>query len=63
MAQRCEICGKGPGYGNHVSHSDLKTKRRFMPNLQNIRIVVDGVTRRTKVCTSCIRANKVKRPA
>jgi large subunit ribosomal protein L28 len=63
MSQRCEICGKGPGYGNYVSHSDLKTKRRFMPNLQVIRIVREGVTRRAKVCTSCIRANKVKRPA
>jgi large subunit ribosomal protein L28 len=63
MSQHCDICGKGPGYGNHVSHSDLKTKRRFMPNLQRIRIVIGGVTRRAKVCTSCIKANKVQRPA
>ncbi|HAZ63021.1 MAG TPA: 50S ribosomal protein L28 [Armatimonadetes bacterium] len=63
MAQRCEICGKGPGFGHRVSHSDRKTKRRFMPNLQSIRIVVKGETVRAKVCTSCIKTNKVRRPA
>lgn len=63
MAQRCDICGKGPGYGHHVSHSDRKTKRRFMPNLQSIRIVLDEGTRRAKVCTGCIKSMKVRRPA
>jgi large subunit ribosomal protein L28 len=63
MAQRCEICGKGPGYGNHVSHSDLKTKRRFMPNLQRIRCLLNGSVQRLKVCTSCIKSNKVRRTA
>lgn len=63
MSQHCDICGKGPGYGNHVSHSDRKTKRRFMPNLQSIRIVVGGKTKRAKVCTGCIKSNKVARTA
>ena len=34
MAKRCDVCGKGPQFGNNVSHANNKTKRRFLPNLQ-----------------------------
>jgi large subunit ribosomal protein L28 len=34
MARRCELTGKGVLVGNHVSHSNIKTKRRYLPNLQ-----------------------------
>ena len=51
MARRCEICGKGPQFGNRVSHSNRKTRHKFNPNIQVVRI--DGVKR--KVCTSCLR--------
>ncbi len=61
MSQACFVCGKTPQVGHNVSHSERKTKRRFMPNLQRIRIKVKGVTQRETVCTSCIRANKVTR--
>jgi large subunit ribosomal protein L28 len=61
MAQRCVICGKGPMSGHNVSHSERKTKRRFMPNLQKIRITLKGKVSRELVCTSCIRANKAVR--
>lgn len=59
MAKVCEVCGKKPMTGKNVSHANNKTLRRFNPNLQKVRAVVDGVTRRIMVCTSCIQAGKV----
>jgi len=63
MAKRCEICGKGPVSGNNVSHAHNITRRRFLPNLQKIRAVVSGKVARVKVCTSCLRSNKVQKAA
>ncbi len=62
MAQVCEICGKRPLVGNHVSHANNKNKRRFMPNLQKIRVKTSEGRKRMRVCTSCIQGNKVPRP-
>jgi len=62
MAQRCEICGKGPQFGNRVSHAHNVTHRRFNPNLQTVRAVVNGVQRRVRICTRCLRAGKVAKP-
>ena len=59
MAKVCEICGKRPQYGNNVSHANNRTRRRFEPNLQKVRAIVDGKTKRITVCTSCIQAGKV----
>ena len=55
MAQRCAICGKGPQYGHHVSHSKVHTKRRFMPNLHKARVMIDGRPQTALVCTRCLR--------
>ncbi|MGE5576922.1 MAG: 50S ribosomal protein L28, partial [Syntrophothermus sp.] len=44
-----------------VSHSNIKTKRRWLPNLQKVRIMVDGVPKRVNVCTKCLKAGKVQR--
>jgi len=55
MAQRCAICGKGPQYGHHVSHSKVHTKRRFMPNLHKARVMIDGRQQTALVCTRCLR--------
>jgi large subunit ribosomal protein L28 len=63
MAQRCEICGKGPAVGRNVSHAHNVSPRRFNPNLQSVRAVVNGGTRRVRVCTRCIRSNKVVKAA
>ena len=63
MAKRCEICDKGPKAGNNVSHAMNKTKRRWLPNLQSVRIDDRGVNRTARVCTSCLRSNRVKRRA
>ena len=43
MAQRCDVCGKGPLFGNRVSHAHNVTHRRFNPNLQRVRAVLKGV--------------------
>ena len=59
MAKVCEICGKKPMYGNNVSHAHNITKRRWNPNLQKVRALVDGVPKRITVCTSCLKAGKV----
>jgi len=61
MAQRCDICGKGPLVGNNVSHAHNRTKTRWLPNLQSLRAEVNGKPQRVKVCTKCLKANKVKK--
>lgn len=62
MSKRCDVCDKGPASGNNVSHSMVHTKRRFMPNLQTVRAQIKpGLVRRMKVCTSCLKGNKVVR--
>ncbi|MEZ5344024.1 MAG: 50S ribosomal protein L28 [Pyrinomonadaceae bacterium] len=60
MAKKCEICGKGPMFGNNVSHANNKTRRRFNPNLQRIRVQLpSGGVSRKKVCTRCIKSDKI----
>ena len=59
MAKVCYSCKKGPSFGNSRSHSMIATKRRFNPNLQKVRIQVDGTPRREYVCTRCLKAGKV----
>jgi large subunit ribosomal protein L28 len=59
MAQRCDVCGKGPVVGHQVSHAHNVTKRRWLPNLVPMRVVVNGRVRRARVCTRCLRGGKV----
>ncbi len=59
MSRQCEICGKKPQFGNNVSHANNITKRRWNPNLQNARALVNGVAKKLRVCTSCLQAGKV----
>jgi large subunit ribosomal protein L28 len=59
MSKVCSICGRKPGFGNNRSHSMAATRRRFDPNLQRMRVLVDGVAKRAYVCTRCIKAGKV----
>jgi large subunit ribosomal protein L28 len=63
MAMRCTLCGKGPSFGNVVSHANNTRRRRWNPNLQRVRAVVDGVRKRVRVCTSCIRSGRVTKAA
>jgi large subunit ribosomal protein L28 len=59
MSKVCSICGRKPGFGNNRSHSMAATRRRFDPNLQRMRVLVDGVAQRAYVCTRCIKGGKV----
>ncbi len=64
MGKQCEICGKKAQVGNLVSHSNIKTKRRFNPNLQRVRHQFpDGSVRTLTVCTRCLRSGFVTKPA
>jgi large subunit ribosomal protein L28 len=59
MAQRCDLCGKGPVVGHKISHAHNVSKRRWLPNLASVRAVVDGRVKRVRVCTRCLRGGKV----
>jgi large subunit ribosomal protein L28 len=62
VASVCDVCGKGPGFGNNVSFSHRRTPRRWNPNIQTVRAKLGGSNRqRLNVCTSCIKAGKVAR--
>jgi large subunit ribosomal protein L28 len=59
MARVCQVCGKGPTFGHNVSHANNRTIRRWYPNLQVVRTTVEGKIRRIRVCTGCIKSNRV----
>jgi large subunit ribosomal protein L28 len=59
MAKRCDICGKGPISGSSISHAHNVNKRRFLPNIHKMKIIVDGNVVTKKVCTRCLKAGKV----
>jgi large subunit ribosomal protein L28 len=61
VASVCDVCGKGPGFGNYVSFSHRRTPRRWNPNIQRVHVKVGGTPRRLNVCTSCIKAGKITR--
>ncbi|MBA2523475.1 MAG: 50S ribosomal protein L28 [Solirubrobacterales bacterium] len=70
MAAVCDICAKGPRFGNTLSKLGknaqrrlvkARVKRRFDPNIQRVRAVVGGTPMRLNVCTSCLKAGKVTR--
>lgn len=63
MASKCDVCEKSPSFGHNVSHSQVKTNRRWNPNIQSVRAVVNGAAKKLNVCTACIKANKVQRAA
>jgi len=76
MPRVCEFCGKRTEVGRSIARRGLAkkkggvgrkttgvTKRTFKPNLQTVRALVDGETRRVKICTACIRSGKIVKPA
>jgi large subunit ribosomal protein L28 len=63
MAKRCEVCGKTPVVGRTVSHAHNVSARRFEPNLQTVRAIINGGTRRVRVCTRCLRGGKITKAA
>ena len=63
MAKVCTVCGKGPQFGNHRSHSMRAVSRRFDPNVQKVRILVNGAPQKAYVCTRCLKGGKVLKAA
>jgi len=63
MSKRCDICGKGPATGHTVSHSNIKTKRRWQPNLHSARVRAagTGAVRRVRVCAACLKSGFASR--
>lgn len=75
MSKVCEICEKKTTFGNTISRRGLAkylggvgvkktgvSRRRFEPNIQLVRVEIDGETRRAKICTRCIKSGKVTKP-
>jgi len=58
MSRRCELTAKGPQVGHKVSHSNIKTKRRFLPNLCNVTFISDALGRdvRLRVSSNAIKS-------
>jgi len=76
MARVCQFCGKRTEVGRTITKRGLakskggvgekitgSSKRRFKPNIQNVRAVIDGETRRVKICAACLRSGKIVKPA
>ena len=61
MGKFCEVCAKGSMSGHNVSHSNRKTNRIWAPNVQRVRVVVDGQAKRLNVCTRCLPSGNVQR--
>lgn len=72
MSRKCDVCGRGPSVGNNVVRRGKpkkdggiglnvtgESKRRFMANIQKVRVLDNGSVRRMKVCTRCLKAGKV----
>ncbi|MEZ2146228.1 MULTISPECIES: 50S ribosomal protein L28 [Bradyrhizobium] len=58
MSRRCELTAKGPLVGHKVSHSNIKTKRRFLPNLVNVTFISEALGRnvRLRVSTTAVKS-------
>src|SRR5580658_1246328 len=63
MARVCDVCGRGPQFGHKVSHAHNVSNRRWNVNLQKVRAIVSGASKRIRACTSCIRNGKVQKAA
>ncbi len=61
MGRKCDICGKQTMFGNNVSHSHKKTKRTWKINLINMKALIDGKSKKVRVCSRCLRSGKVQK--
>ncbi len=61
MSKVCAVCGKKPVAGRNVSHSHRVTNRMFRPNIQKVRVIIDGSPKKINVCTRCLKSGAVKR--
>ena len=63
MSAVCDICGKTPGFGKSVSFSHKRNNRRWNPNIQRVRALVNGTPKRVNACVKCLKAGRVVRSA
>lgn len=61
MARRCDLCGKQPTFGNSVSHSNRKTRRKWTPNLVDMKANLQGEVKRVRVCTKCLKKGTLEK--
>ncbi|MGB9755760.1 MAG: 50S ribosomal protein L28 [Desulfurella sp.] len=61
MSRKCDICGKSVHVGNSVSHSNRKTKKIWLPNLQKVKVLQNGKPKRIVVCTTCLKSGKIEK--
>lgn len=61
MSKQCAICGKKPIHGHSISHAHNVSNRRWLPNLQKIRVEIDGKPRKAFVCSQCIKSGAAKK--
>ena len=61
MSKVCEICGKRPRVGYNISHAHNKTKKTWYPNLQSVKSIQNGQSRKIRVCTNCIKSGRVEK--
>lgn len=61
MSRECAVCGKKPIKATKLSFSHKSHVYRQVPNLQSVKANIGGSVKRVKVCTSCIKANKVQK--
>ena len=59
MAKVCDVCGRGPIFGHKISHAHNVSNRRWNVNLQSVKAVIEGSSKRVRVCTSCIKTGKI----
>jgi large subunit ribosomal protein L28 len=62
MARVCDFCGKRPVAGNKVSHSNIKTRKRWLPNIKKMKSQANGETKTVRACTRCVRSGCIVRP-
>ncbi|MGI5912069.1 MAG: 50S ribosomal protein L28 [Syntrophomonadaceae bacterium] len=58
---KCETCGKSITFGKKYSHSHIRTNRQWKPNVQRVKVKVNGSSKRIYVCSRCLRSGKVQR--
>ena len=61
MSRQCEICGKTPLKAAKLTFSHKQNVHRQAPNLQSVKVNLKGTIKRIKICTSCLKANKVEK--
>ncbi len=61
MSKQCDVCGKTPLKAAKLTFSHKQIVKRQNPNLQEVKAIINGETKRIKVCTSCLRAGKVQK--